>query len=71
MLPKLLVETDWLLAFARTRLGAVEVAPVKPRWRVRSSPTAVRPRFLTRRKVGVRDFVTRSSSKNAEIFGRE
>jgi len=69
MLPKLLVETDGSWRSLETRLGAVEVAPVKPRRR-RSILAGRRPRFLTRRKVGVsgRDTVV---IEKCEIFGRE
>jgi hypothetical protein len=69
MLPKLLVETDGSWRSLETRLGAVEVAPVKPRRR-RSILAGRRPRFLTRRKVGVRGRDTVVIEK-CEIFGRE
>lgn len=69
MLPMLLVEIDGSWRAIETRLGAVKIAPVKPRRR-RSVLAGRRPRFLARRKVGVtgRDTVV---IEKCEIFGRE
>lgn len=69
MLPKLLVEIDGSWRAIDTRIGAVDVAPVKPRRR-RSVLAGRRPRFLTRRKVGRIGRETAVIEKY-EIFGRE
>lgn len=67
-LPMLIVEVDGSWHPVETRLGAVVVRPTRPRRR-RSVLAGRRPRFLTRRKVGLRrDPVV---IEKCEIFGRE
>lgn len=69
MLPMLLVEADGSWRAIETRVGAVVVAPVKPRRR-RSILAGRRPRFLTRRKIGVPP-ATPVVVEKRELFGRE
>ncbi|TBW34986.1 hypothetical protein EYW49_17120 [Siculibacillus lacustris] len=68
-LPMLLVESDGSWRAIETRLGAVTVGAPRPRRR-RSVLAGRRPRFLTRRKVGVppREPVV---FDGYEIFGRD
>jgi hypothetical protein len=65
----LLVEADGSWRSIETRIGQVETTLPKPR-RARSVLAGRRPRFLTRRKVGV---VSAEPVRFAgrEIFGRE
>lgn len=67
-LPMLIVELDGSWRAVETRLGAVVVAPTRPRRR-RSVLAGRRPRFLTRRKVGLRGEAVVLTKR--EIFGRD
>lgn len=68
-LPMLMVEDDGSWRSLETRIGSVAVKPTRPRRR-RSVLAGRRPRFLTRRKVGV---VSRDAMRleKREMFGRE
>lgn len=68
-LPMLLVESDGTWRAIEERIGQVAVAMVKPR-RARSVLAGRRPRFLTRRKVGVMAAVP-VMVVGEELFGRE
>jgi hypothetical protein len=68
-LPMLLVEADGSWRAIEARVGQVVVGAVRPR-RARSVLNGRRPRFLTRRKVGVKPATPVMIAKN-ELFGRE
>ncbi len=68
-LPMLLVEADGTWRSLETRIGGVTVKPTRPRRR-RSVLNKRRPRFLTRRKVGVAKAEPVMVAKR-ELFGRE
>lgn len=68
-LPMLLVEADGSWRAIEDRIGQVVVGRVRPR-RARSVLNGRRPRFLTRRKVGVAPREAIVLAKN-EIFGRD
>ena len=69
MLPKLVVEADGSWHSVETRLGAVEIAAVRPRRR-RTVLADRRPRFLARRTPGLAGRDTVVIEKH-EIFGRD
>lgn len=68
-LPMILVESDGSWREIESRIGGVVVGRVLPR-RARSVMNGRRPRFLTRRKVGVAPRHRVMVAKN-ELFGRE
>ncbi len=68
MRPMLVVEADGSWRSVEARLGAVVVAMPRPRRR-RSVLAGRRPRFLTRRKVGVR--AEAIVLEKRELFGRD
>lgn len=67
-LPMLVVEVDGSWRALETRLGAMVVASPRPRRR-RSVLAGRRPRFLTRRKVGLR--LEAIVLEKRELFGRD
>lgn len=69
-LPMLLVEADGTWRPIEPRLGTIAVARPKPRRR-RSVLGKRRPRFLTRRKVGVIDEAAIVIHRGTELFGRD